>query len=1056
MLCATRLKIFELEWMPPMRLMWMLFLIVVSFQVSAAQDASRTFVIQPGADGQDAFVLHDTGDPTAKNRNYGDEPNLRVGRHRWHQLRARTFLRFSLATLPDDVWPEEILEARLWLYRHTDGGQARGRTIGVYRVVQPWDEHTLTWTNQPKFDPVPVDFVHSTGIPGWRKSEPRWFSWDVTRLVREWVAGVENYGIMVKTATGEEMDYFDVYYSSDYTDAKLRPKLEVKYVRRKIRAWTEDISNPRFIAPDEETVVKVYAEVRGRGTPKISFRRYDTRGKLVRSEKAMEMSKVRGRRNIWCTEVRTAPEHRLEYTVEAFGERVNSSFKLPRLWRESTRFRDKISLNGRWKFLPVKADRGKPPGEGWGTIKVPNCLGVQFDVLDADGRVVHCWNGLPINGGKDDYKRWWFEREFEVPKGWEGRQIVLHVQAVAYMRVFVNGKLVGEHYGALTEYQPDITRFVRLGEPNTLSIFVANSFAAGKYTPTGKFHGRAGIWGDVYIEARPFVHIDNVYILTSVRQRAVEVRVRIRNDGETPVTVSVANAVYEDVERRMEWKNIFSEEVRNMEPSQKKRLWKRLNELLWQDKERWGLGGRLLPPSSKGPCVKRLDSDKVVIAPGKEHTFVLSKSWRKPKLWSPEHPHLYWLHTALVVDGNMVDEKWTRFGFREVRAENGKIYLNGKVIHLRGESAPTPVWGARGGLCAPTTRVLLQAIKDASLNAVRFHGGNPSEIGLDIADEIGLLFIDESGVCFERPTDEAGWQVVESEFKAWIERDRNHPSVIIWSASNEIRHRPSCRRLSSIIRRHDATRLVENEWIGGGIGLSQIEGDHIDCAHYPRKAEWGHHATRKTSKPILVGECFFMQRDTKAIERMVKAWRTYGVNIMLFTPSQELSLKKFDFLARALKYGNLSTPQPKPDRIVHCGIGDCWNVIDPKMPPYEPNETGMLRTIMKVCGPILVYIGGPPERVWEEKNDYTAGEKVEKTIVIINDTESKVRFNWRWQAGNYAQRTGSVDVEAGGIVKLPIVFKAPQVDKRTDVTISAEVKALEKVWRDSLTITVAP
>lgn len=163
-----------------------------------------------------------------------------------------------------------------------------------------------------------------------------------------------------------------------------------------------------------------------------------------------------------------------------------------------------------------------------------------------------------------------------------------------------------------------------------------------------------------------------------------------------------------------------------------------------------------------------------------------------PELWSPGNPRLYTLRSALVIDGTAVDVEYSRFGFRtiELTPDRG-LFVNGRPTKLNGVCLHHDL-GALGAAFYPdAARRQLKLMQDMGANAVRTAHNMPAPGFLDLADEMGLLIVDEAFDMWERPKTEYDYARFfpachEQDIASWIRRDRNHPSVIMWSIGNEI------------------------------------------------------------------------------------------------------------------------------------------------------------------------------------------------------------------------------------------------------------------------------
>lgn len=208
------------------------------------------------------------------------------------------------------------------------------------------------------------------------------------------------------------------------------------------------------------------------------------------------------------------------------------------------------------------------------------------------------------------------------------------------------------------------------------------------------------------------------------------------------------------------------------------------------------------------------------VAAGGSHTFRLSADVGQPELWSVDHPDLYEAHVRLVSAGEITDYYRTTFGIRSLEFSVGRGFLlNGSPVKLKGACLhhDNGLLGAAAYDGAEERKVRL--LKENGFNAVRTSHNPPSRQFLDACDRLGMLVIDEAFDMWEHPKRDQDYHLffpehAVSDMAAFVKRDRNHPSVIIWSIGNEIYERADTaglrigRELVSVVKSLDATRPV--------------------------------------------------------------------------------------------------------------------------------------------------------------------------------------------------------------------------------------------------------
>ncbi|HXC36092.1 MAG TPA: glycoside hydrolase family 2 TIM barrel-domain containing protein, partial [Candidatus Acidoferrales bacterium] len=184
----------------------------------------------------------------------------------------------------------------------------------------------------------------------------------------------------------------------------------------------------------------------------------------------------------------------------------------------------------------------------------------------------------------------------------------------------------------------------------------------------------------------------------------------------------------------------------------------------------------------------RLAGQAMTLAPGESRTITLTaKVDGRLKQWSPDAPNLYGLLLTVSADGKPVDVKYQRFGWRQFTFNENKLLLNGHAITLRGDS-----WHFLG--VPQMTRRYAWAwyhlLKDAGANAVRLHASIYPSFYHDMADEMGIMILDESAIWASdggpKADSDLFWRNCQTNVTELVRRDRNHPSVFGWSVCNEI------------------------------------------------------------------------------------------------------------------------------------------------------------------------------------------------------------------------------------------------------------------------------
>jgi hypothetical protein len=346
-----------------------------------------------------------------------------------------------------------------------------------------------------------------------------------------------------------------------------------------------------------------------------------------------------------------------------------------------------------------------------------------------------------------------YRREFEVPESFAGQQVLLRFDAVGdAAEVSVNGQFAGGHVGACLPFEVDITGLVAApSTSNQLAVLVRDDthfsvLREGRdrrnrksWIPRGMgANNRKGLYQAVYLLARPVANVADARICMSVRRQELSVAYELFNGRKETIRAQLSSKVL----------------------------------------------------ARDGALVFALPSTNFDLPGFVSTTLALMAPFKDVELWQPNHPALYTLQTVLAdrSSGATLHQKSTRFGFRETWFQGIHFYLNGIRCNLRGES---PAYGEKVDLFATreTAMQMIRRYQAANCNVLRFHSMPAPPHVLDVCDELGMLVIDESAIY-------ASWQMLMPEhpdwmahcrehLTRWVRRDRNHPSVILWSAENE-------------------------------------------------------------------------------------------------------------------------------------------------------------------------------------------------------------------------------------------------------------------------------
>ena len=371
-----------------------------------------------------------------------------------------------------------------------------------------------------------------------------------------------------------------------------------------------------------------------------------------------------------------------------------------------------------------------------------------------------------VNGGFTTGGTGWYRKTFVVPIDQKNRRVVIQFDGV-YMNaeVWLNGQLIGTHPYGYTSFWFDLTDRIRFGSLNVLVVKVRNE------GENSRWYSGSGIYRHVWLKILEPVHIAQwgTYITTpevNSSSAKINIRTSVLNESETTADTILVTRLFDE----------------------------------------------------RGVEVAKLDSSHTVPARA-AHEFTQVLELKSPSLWSPETPALYTAISEVSSKGG-IDRTTTRFGIRTLTFDAAQGFLlNGKSLKLKGgclhhDNGPL---GARAFDRAEERRVEL--LKQSGYNALRLAHNPPSPAFLEACDRLGMMVIDEAFDMWregKNPHDyhlffDDWWQ---RDVESMILRDRNHPSVIMWSIGNEIpnRYRPDvvklAKEIGDYVRKLEPTRQV--------------------------------------------------------------------------------------------------------------------------------------------------------------------------------------------------------------------------------------------------------
>lgn len=422
-------------------------------------------------------------------------------------------------------------------------------------------------------------------------------------------------------------------------------------------------------------------------------------------------------------------------------------------------------------FVFAKAGYGDGPAApgfkdaGWRRVDLPHDWAVELP-FDARGNTNH--GSKAIGRAFPENSLGWYRKTITIPAADRGRRIALEFDgAYRNSTVWVNGHYIGTEPSGYSGFRYDISDYLNYGGSNLIAVRVDAT------VEEGWFYEGAGIYRHVWLTKTAPLHVPQwgTFVKTSVTKgRAViDVDLSARNDARTAARFAVEHRILDADGHTL---------------------------------ARTQAAGLAAGATATGESRQRL-------------------TLAQPRLWSLEDPHRYLLRTTLLQDGRAVDSYDTRFGIRTVAFDPDKGFsLNGKRLKLQGTNNHQDHAGVGVALPDGLQDWRLKQLKSFGVNAYRTSHHPPTPELLDAADRLGMLVIDEHRMMGTSPE-------IVGQLERLVRRDRNHPSVILWSVGNEewaLEGNPLgehlAREMHAIVKRLDPTRRTSVATSSSGRGTS--------------------------------------------------------------------------------------------------------------------------------------------------------------------------------------------------------------------------------------------
>lgn len=483
---------------------------------------------------------------------------------------------------------------------------------------------------------------------------------------------------------------------------------------------------------------------------------------------------------------------------------------------DSTRRR---SLNGPWKFRYAERPSALPPDfwrpgyddGAWASIPVPSNW--QFQGYDVPIYLAEAYefapNPRPPFVPRDHNPSGAYRRTFTVPADWRGLDVYLHFGAVkSFFYVWLNGHRVGFSKDSKTPAEWLVTPWLREGE-NTLAVEVLR-WSDGSYLESQDFWRLSGIERDVFFYAAPRVRIRDLFARAGL------------------------DAAYRDGRLRLDVT------VRNGEPGR-------------------AAGRHAVRATLRDAAGRTLfaETKPVVFGEAAETVVAFERAVRAPARWSAETPNLYPLTVELEdAAGRTAEAAALRVGFRTSEIKGGRLLVNGVPVRLKGVNRHEHDPRTAHVIDEASMRRDIELMKRANINAVRTCHYPDDPLWYDLCDAAGLYLVDEANVeshgmgYGERSLakDPAWGPAHLDRMRRLVERDKNHPSVIIWSLGNESGDGVNFEAMYRWTKERDATRPVQYE-------QARLK-PHTDiyCPMYARIERLEEYASKPQDRPLILCE----------------------------------------------------------------------------------------------------------------------------------------------------------------------------------------------------------
>lgn len=576
--------------------------------------------------------------------------------------------------------------------------------------------------------------------------------------------------------------------------------------------------------------------------------------------------------------------------------------------------RSKELFTKNWKFTldSTTSNEGKNVNDAlWRTLNLPHDWSIElpFDSTSPTGT-----GGGALRGGIG-----WYRKTFTVPSSSKGKNVFIDFDGV-YMNseMWINDHYLGKRPNGFISFRYDLTPYLKYGdEKNVIVVKVDNS-----HQPNSRWYSGSGIYRNVWLVTTNKIYVDHwgTFITTpraNQRDAKVIINTKVGNNSGSNAPVIIKTEIFD--------------------------------------------------PSSK--LVASMPSWRSNINTDNSIQASQQINIQNPQLWSVDHPQLYKAVTHVIANGKETDTYTTAFGIRFFNFDEHEGFsLNGEPLKINGVCDHHDLGALGAAINKRALQRQLEILKAMGCNAIRTSHNPPAPELLDLCDEMGFIVMDEAFDMWKKPKNTYDYHLYWDEWhkkdlQDQVLRDRNHPSVFIWSIGNEIPEqwagknnedtsgRAIARELASIVRSLDTTRPVtsalnnpypNNEIIqSGALDLIGYNYHHQDYSKFPQTFPGQRFIATETVSALETRGVYLMPSDS--IRRWPERWdKPFNEGMPGLTSSSYDNvstpwgstheetwklIKKYKFLSgqfiwTGFDYLGEPTPYPWPARSSYFGIID--------------------------------------------------------------------------------------------------------------------------------------